>query len=73
MARQLKGMSQEGVVIEAELDRSYISSLERCLNSPTLDGVDRLAKVLDLEPHWLMMPLEEHHADDSETADSNSD
>ena len=46
-ALRAKGsLSQEEVAHQAGLDRTYISSLERCIYSPTIDVVDKLAKVL---------------------------
>jgi transcriptional regulator with XRE-family HTH domain len=51
-----KGFSQEELAYRANLDRTYISSLERCVYSVSLDVVDKLAKVLAVEPYKLLMP-----------------
>ena len=40
------GLSQEELAHRANLDRTYISSLERCVYSASIDVVDKLAKVL---------------------------
>jgi transcriptional regulator with XRE-family HTH domain len=47
--RRDKGFSQEELAHRAELDRTYISSLERCLYAASIDVVDRLARVLGVE------------------------
>lgn len=52
--RQAQGMSQEELAHRAELDRTYISSLERCIYGATVDVVDRLAGVLGVEASDLL-------------------
>jgi transcriptional regulator with XRE-family HTH domain len=47
--RQAKGLSQEELAHRAEIDRTYISALERCVYAAGIDVVDRLARVLDME------------------------
>ena len=47
--RREKGWSQEGLAHEADVDRTYISALEREVYSASLDMVGKLAKVLDVE------------------------
>jgi transcriptional regulator with XRE-family HTH domain len=53
-ARQSAGLSQEELAFKAELDRTYISSLERGVYSATIDVVARLAEALALEPAELL-------------------
>ncbi len=48
--RIAKGMTQEGLAFDAELQRHYISMLERGSSSPTLKTIFRLASALDVEP-----------------------
>ena len=48
-ARQAKGLSQEELAHRADIDRTYISALERSVYAAGIDVVDRLARVLDLE------------------------
>jgi transcriptional regulator with XRE-family HTH domain len=43
-ARNAKGLSQEGLAHEADVDRTYVSALERSKYSATIDMVDKLAK-----------------------------
>jgi ribosome-binding protein aMBF1 (putative translation factor) len=47
--RRLLGLSQEELAHRAEIDRTYISSLERCVYAAGIDVVDRLARVLGME------------------------
>lgn len=44
--RQLKNMSQEQLAEAADLDRTYISMLERAVKSPTLTTMYSLSKQL---------------------------
>lgn len=46
--RTSRGMSQYGLADEADLDRSYISLLERGLRSPTLETMCSLARGLNV-------------------------
>lgn len=54
--RQELGLSQEALADAAGLDRTYISSLERCRYGATIDAVAKLALALDLEPIDLLTP-----------------
>jgi len=47
--RLAKGLSQEELAHRANIDRTYISSLERSVYAAGIDVVDRLAKELGLE------------------------
>jgi transcriptional regulator with XRE-family HTH domain len=47
--RQAKGFSQEELAHLADIDRTYISSLERCVYAAGIDVVDKLAKAMDVE------------------------
>jgi transcriptional regulator with XRE-family HTH domain len=48
--RRQKGLSQEALAHDADVDRTYISALERAQYSPTITMVDKLATVLGVEP-----------------------
>ena len=56
--RRAMGVSQEELAHRAELDRTYISSLERCVYGATIDVVERIASVLGTEPFELLRPVE---------------
>ena len=53
-ARNAKGLSQEALAHEAQVDRTYISALERSEYSATIEMVDKLAKALDVEASALL-------------------
>ncbi|MDP0929718.1 helix-turn-helix transcriptional regulator [Paracoccus onubensis] len=53
-ARRANGLSQEELAHRADLDRTYISSLERHIYGATIDVVDRLAQVLGMEASDLL-------------------
>lgn len=48
--RQDRGLSQEELAGQAELNRNYVGMIEREENSPTVDTLEALAKVLKVEP-----------------------
>jgi transcriptional regulator with XRE-family HTH domain len=52
--RRARRLSQEELAHRAEIDRTYISSLERSVYSAGIDVVDRLAKVLGVEASDLL-------------------
>ncbi|MEO5326383.1 helix-turn-helix transcriptional regulator [Mesorhizobium sp. CC13] len=68
-ARQHKGLSQEELAHRAEIDRTYVSSLERCIYGASIDVVDRLATVLGIEAWELLQPRQERQL----SADPKSD
>jgi transcriptional regulator with XRE-family HTH domain len=41
-----RGLSQEALAVEAEIDRTYVSRLERNLENPTVLVLERLAEAL---------------------------
>ncbi|WBL15232.1 helix-turn-helix domain-containing protein [Sutcliffiella sp. NC1] len=56
--RQGKSISQEKLAINCELDRTYISLLERGKRNPTLASIFKLAKELDIRPNELIKEVE---------------
>jgi transcriptional regulator with XRE-family HTH domain len=47
--RVARGLSQERLAHEADVDRSYVGGLERQEENPTVDVLDRLAKMLEVQ------------------------
>ena len=45
--RVARGLSQESLAVDAEIDRTYVSRLERGLENPTVAVLDRLARTLE--------------------------
>lgn len=56
--RRELGVSQEELAHRAALDRTYVSSLERCVYGATIDVVERIAVVLGTEPFELLRPVD---------------
>jgi transcriptional regulator with XRE-family HTH domain len=46
--RVKRGLSQERLAYDAEIDRSYVGGLERRQENPTVDLLDRLARTLEV-------------------------
>jgi transcriptional regulator with XRE-family HTH domain len=47
--RLAAGLSQEELAHRAEIDRTYVSALERCVYAAGIDVLDRLARELGVE------------------------
>jgi DNA-binding XRE family transcriptional regulator len=57
--RQSKGISQERLALEGGFDRTYISLIERGINSPTIRIVVGIAGVLKVPPSKIVRRMEE--------------
>lgn len=53
--RQEVGLSQEELAHRAQIDRTYVSSLERCQYAATLDVIEKLAVELGVDPAELLI------------------
>ena len=51
--RERKGWSQEELAFECELDRTFISMLERGVRQPTLTSIFVIAEALEVKPSRL--------------------
>jgi transcriptional regulator with XRE-family HTH domain len=47
--RVRRGISQEALAVDAGIDRTYVSRLERGLENPTVNVLEQLAAALDAE------------------------
>ncbi|MBX3488605.1 helix-turn-helix transcriptional regulator [Parvibaculum sp.] len=47
--RVRRGLSQEALAVDAQVDRTYVSRVERGLENPTVAVLERLAIALDIE------------------------
>src|SRR5690348_15185953 len=45
--RVAKGLSQEVIAVDAGIDRTYVSRLERGMENPTVAVLERLSQALD--------------------------
>ncbi len=52
--RLQKNWSQEDLALEAEVNKNYISDLERGTRNPTLRIIDKIAKALDVSLETLL-------------------
>ncbi|MFZ4625893.1 MAG: helix-turn-helix domain-containing protein [Rhodoferax sp.] len=55
--RVAKGWSQERLALECELDRTYVSAVERSRWNISLANIDRLARALEVAPWTLLQPV----------------
>ncbi|RWD31637.1 MAG: XRE family transcriptional regulator [Mesorhizobium sp.] len=53
-AREAAELSQEALAYEADLDRTYISALERGRYYASLKAIEKIAKVLEIDPADLL-------------------
>lgn len=56
IARQQVGLSQEGLALLAEVDRTYVSQLERGVANPSLLIICRLARAMNLAVELAFIP-----------------
>lgn len=52
--RRMRGWSQEEYADRARIDRTYVSAIERCRYSVTIDVLEKLATALELDPAELI-------------------
>ena len=52
--RKEQGISQEKLALKADIDRSYMSELERCLANPSIDALLKIGNALDVSPSELL-------------------
>ena len=52
--RKLKDMTQERLALDAGMERSYVSDLERGMRNPSVRALGRLADALGIEPGMLL-------------------
>jgi transcriptional regulator with XRE-family HTH domain len=55
-ARKLARLSQEALAHDADLDRTYISQVERKQRNLTISVLARIARALDTTPDKLLVP-----------------
>ena len=56
--RKEKNLSQQELAYKADLDRTYISLIERGQRTPTIETLFKLSKALELDPSSLIKKLE---------------
>lgn len=58
--RKDSGLSQEQLALAADLDRTYVSLLERGLRQPSLRTIFQLSKALSIAPEALISEVKTH-------------
>lgn len=53
--RVKRALSQEALAVDAGVDRSYVGRIERGVENPTVETLDRLAKALDVSAAELLL------------------
>jgi transcriptional regulator with XRE-family HTH domain len=56
--REKQGFSQEKFAFEVELDRTYVSGIERGVRNPTVKTILRLTRALGVPPSALLKAAE---------------
>ena len=56
--RERRELSQEDLGFEADLDRTYVSGIERGVRNPTLTTIWKLAEALGVAPSRLLKAAE---------------
>jgi len=56
LARKALNLSQEALALETEIDRTYISGIERAKRNPSLTLIVKLAERLETTPAALLTP-----------------
>jgi len=54
--RYKTGLSQENLAYDADINRTYVSKLEKGTSAPGLEIIEKLATALDIEPYELLLP-----------------
>ena len=62
--RHAKGLSQEELADRAEINRNYVGMLEREQHAATIDMLEKLAVVLDIDPVAFFERAERQSADE---------
>ena len=58
--RNAAELSQEQLALNADVDRTFVSQMERGIRQPTLTTLFKLAKALEVQPSTLVSRTEKH-------------
>ncbi len=56
--RKARGVSQEALALSADVDRTFVSQIERGIRQPTITTLWKLARALDVQPSTLVARME---------------
>ena len=54
LMRRVKNLTQEQLALMAEVDRTYVSQIERCTGNPSLMVLCKLANILEITTDQLL-------------------
>jgi transcriptional regulator with XRE-family HTH domain len=55
--RVAKELSQESLAVDAGVDRSFVGRIERGLENPTVETLEKFSNVLGIAPYELLLPV----------------
>ena len=56
--RNTRGISQEALALSANVDRTFVSQMERGIRQPTITTLMKLAGALGIQPSTLVVRME---------------
>jgi transcriptional regulator with XRE-family HTH domain len=56
--RNARGISQEALALSADVDRTFVSQMERGIRQPTLTTLCKLSEALEIAPSTLVARME---------------
>src|SRR4029077_19007368 len=56
--RNARGISQEALALSADVDRTFVSQMERGIRQPTLTTLCKLSEALEIQPSTLVARME---------------
>ena len=56
--RNSRGISQEDLALSANVDRTFVSQMERGIRQPTITTLMKLAGALNIQPSTLIVRME---------------
>lgn len=56
LIRKAKGVAQEKLALDADVDRTVVSKIERCVGNPSLETLLKLANRLETTVAALLVP-----------------
>lgn len=59
--RKAKQLSQEKLAFNANIDRSFLSELERGVRKPTINTIFALCYALEIKPSTMIIEVEEEY------------
>ncbi|GED28660.1 hypothetical protein BAG01nite_47620 [Brevibacillus agri] len=65
--RKNRKLSQEDLALNADIDRSFLSEVERGIRKPTINTVFALCYALQIKPSDLIREVEEEYEHNRET------